>query len=190
SSIEAGDKKNKQAEQKRILVYTTDQPIYIINAGLVLLYPFLMHLFSLCGLIENRKFKTNALAHKAVWLLQYIVDKEGKAEEHQLVLNKLLCGIPLSEPLSQAISITEEDKEICENLIKGVIENWSILKKTSNDNFRVSFLQRKGCITIEEMSFVLKVQERGFDVLMDKLPWSISLIKLPIMDKVMKVDWR
>lgn len=190
SFIEKEDEKNKRLLEHKNIYYKTREPIYIMNAGLVLIHSYLIHLFSLCGLIENRKFKDNISGHKAIHLLQYIVNKEESIEEHQLVLNKLLCGIPLSESLCKNILLTEEDKEICEALIKGVVENWPILKKTSNDNFRVSFLQREGLIKIEDSAFTLKVQERGYDVLLDKLPWSIAMIKLPMMYNVMKVYWR
>ncbi len=167
----------------------TIEPVYIANAGLVLIHPFLQRFFSLCKLLEKRKFKDEASAHKAVHLLQYIVAKDDKREEHQLVLNKILCGIPLSEPVDQTIVLTEEEKEICESLISGVVENWPILKKTSNDNFRVSFLRREGRLLEDEKGWLLKVEERSFDMLLEKLPWSVSMFRLPWMEKMIQVEW-
>ncbi len=186
--IEKRKKKNIPEEEPSLKLI--QEPVYISNAGLVLVHPFLQRFFSLSALLEKRKFKDEAAAHKAVHLLQYLVNKGEKTEEHQLVLNKILCGIPLSEPIDRNIELTDEDKETCESLLQGVIENWPILKKTSNDNFRVSFLQREGRLTGDEKSWKLKVEERGYDVLLDKLPWTISMIKLPWMEKVINVEWR
>jgi hypothetical protein len=182
--------KPKNSTDEKPALKLIQEPVYISNAGLVLVHPFLQRFFSLSGLLEKRKFKDEAAAHKAVHLLQYLVNKGEKTEEHQLVLNKILCGIPLSEPIDRDIELTEEDKETCESLLQGVVENWPILKKTSNDNFRVSLLQREGRLTGDETSWRLKVEERGYDVLLDKLPWTISMIKLPWMEKVINVEWR
>jgi hypothetical protein len=168
----------------------TNEPIYIVNAGLVLVHPFLQRFFSLCNLLEKRKFKDEAAAHKAVFLLQYLANKGEQAEEHQLVLNKLLCGIDLSVAIDRSIELSEEDKETCESLLSGVVGNWPILKKTSNDNFRVSFLQREGRLTLEDASWRLKVEEKGYDVLVDQLPWALNPIKLPWMPKMLSVEWR
>ena len=36
----------------------------------------------------------------------------------------------------------------------------------------------------------LLVEPRAFDMLLDQLPWSFSMIKHPWMDRVVYVDWR
>jgi hypothetical protein len=36
----------------------------------------------------------------------------------------------------------------------------------------------------------LKVQPRAFDMLLDRLPWGFSIIKLPWMQGVLHVEWR
>jgi hypothetical protein len=187
--IKAKTEKRKATSLDETKPLELKEPIYITNAGLVLIHPFLQRFFSLCGLLDKRKFKDEKSKHKAVHLLQYIVSKE-KFEEHRLVLNKILCGIPLTEPVDRTIELMEEDKETCESLIKGVVENWPILKKTSNENFRVSLLQREGRLLAEEGGWRLKVEERSYDMLLDRLPWSISMIKLPWMEKMLQVEWR
>ncbi|HSZ24553.1 MAG TPA: contractile injection system tape measure protein [Cytophagaceae bacterium] len=190
-SIPSSNKRKKRDQLKEMMKdKEVIDPIYISNAGLVLIHPFLQRFFMLCNLLEKRKFINDEASYKAIYLLQYIVNRNEKAEEHQMVLNKILTGTVLSDPIGGEIELSENEKSTCESLIAGVIENWPILKKTSNDNFRVSMIQREGRLSKNETGWSLKVEERGYDVLLDKLPWTISMIKLPWMDKVLKVEWR
>jgi hypothetical protein len=168
----------------------TEEPIYINNAGLVVFHPYLSRFFNILQLMDKKEFKDEYSAHKAVYLLQYLVNKGLNVEEHELVLNKLLCGIDLHVPLINDIEITDEEKSTCESLIEGVIQNWPILKKTSNDNFRGSFLIREGRLLLNDHQWKLKVEERGYDILVEKIPWALSMIKLPWMKKMLNVEWK
>ncbi|GAL86334.1 hypothetical protein MYP_3563 [Sporocytophaga myxococcoides] len=166
------------------------EPIYISNAGLVLVHPYLTRFFKMLNLTEGRVFKDEYSSHKAAHILQYLVNKNTSAEEHELVLNKLICGIDLTAPLMRDIEITQEEIEICEGLLEGVIQNWTILKKTSNDNFRSSFLMRQGRLVLESKGWKLKVEEKAYDILVEKLPWSIAMIKMPWMNNIIYVEWK
>lgn len=166
------------------------EPVYISNAGLVLVHPYLTRFFKMLNLTEGRAFKDEYSSHKAAHILQYLVNKNTSAEEHELVLNKLICGIDLTTPLLRDIEITPEEIETCEGLLEGVIQNWTILKKTSNDNFRSSFLIRQGRLVLESKGWKLKVEEKAYDILVEKLPWSISMIKMPWMNNIIYVEWK
>jgi len=166
------------------------EPQYIGNAGLVIFHPYLTRFFKMLNLVDKRDFKDQVSAHKAVYLLQYLVNKSIDVEEHELILNKIMCGIDINEPLLRGIEITEEEKETCESLIQGVIQNWTILKKSTNENFRASFLLRDGRLVLEPKGWKLKVEERGYDILVEKIPWSISTVMLPWMKKVIYVEWK
>jgi len=166
------------------------EPVYISNAGLVLVHPYLTRFFKMLNLTEGRAFKDEYSAHKAAHILQYLVNKNTSAEEHELVLNKLICGIDLTTPLLRDIEITPEEIETCEGLLEGVIQNWTILKKTSNDNFRSSFLIRQGRLVLESKGWKLKVEEKAYDILVEKLPWSIAMIKMPWMNNIIYVEWK
>jgi hypothetical protein len=166
------------------------EPVYIGNAGLVLLHPYLPRFFKLLNLTEGRAFKDEFSAHKAAHLLQYLANKNTSSEEHEMVLNKLICGIELTTPLLRDIEITEEEIETCEGLLEGVIQNWTILKKTSNDNLRASFLMRQGRLVLESKGWKLRVEEKPYDILVEKLPWGISMIKMPWMNTIIYVEWK
>jgi hypothetical protein len=42
---------------------------------------------------------------------------------------------------------------------------------------------------MSEAAAILRVERRGIDVLLDSLPWTISQVKTPFMDRILAVDW-
>jgi hypothetical protein len=163
--------------------------VYVRNAGLVLLHPYLGRLFKLQGLTEKNAFKDLSSAHKATHLLHYLAFKTDMPDEYELVLNKVLCGIPMDEPIEKEITLTEADKEACESLLQGIIQNWGALGKSSPDALREGFLQREGRLELHPENWHLKVAQKGVDVLLDHLPWGIGTIKLMWMPQILLVEW-
>lgn len=164
--------------------------IYIRNAGLVIINPYITMLFNRLGLTQNKKFKDDISKIKAVQLLQYIATKDDEPEEMDLVLNKILVGMEPYEPISEFQSLTKEEKEMCDGLVEAIIKNWSVLKSTTKDNLRASFFIRNGKLIFEEANWRLNVEQKSIDVLLDKMPWSFSTIKLPWMEHPLMTDWR
>ncbi len=163
--------------------------IYIQNAGLVLLHPFLGRLFGRLGYLENREFKSNETAERGTHLLQYILNKNEKSEEYELPFNKILCGLPINMPLAKEVGLSDEEKEMADSLLVGVIQNWSVLKNTSPDSLRASFLMREGKLSEYEQHWQLEVAPKGIDVLLGQLPWGLSTFKLNWMKKLFQVEW-
>ncbi len=166
------------------------ESVYIDNAGLVLLAPYIPRYFDMLGLLENNKFKNREAAERGVHLLQYLLNESTDSFEYQLVLNKLLCGVDAGVPIVRAIEITSEEIAASESLLKGVIGNWPILKNTSIAGLRESFLQREAHLQLKNESWQLLVQSKAFDMLLDSLPWSYATIKLSWMKRPIQVDWR
>ena len=53
------------------------------------------------------------------------------------------------------------------------------------------FLTRAGQLSVDaEGDWLLRVEPRTVDILLDQLPWGISMIKLPWMSRLMRVEWR
>ena len=170
-------------------LFTQSDEIYITNAGLILIWPFLNSFFENLGLVENKSFIDLTLGDRAAFLLQYVVDHHTEIAEHILPLNKLLCGLDLSEPIDTNIKLTEQEQTESENLLSAVIHNWSILKSTSIDGFRTAFLQRNGILRVRNGSWLLQVERETYDILLDRIPWTIRIIKLPWMDDILSVEW-
>ncbi len=179
-------------EQANISLFDTfsdSDEIYICNAGLILLWPFLNRFFVKIGLVQENLFINIISAQRATLLLQYLVDNSTEIPEHTLPLNKILCGIDLLEPIETNLEITEPERAECENLLSAVIQNWSILKNTSVEGLRKAFLQRNGILRIRDRSWLLQVERETYDILLDKIPWSIRVVKLPWMDNLLYVEW-
>lgn len=178
-----------EKEQVKDFLDIEEDTIYIQNAGLVLLHPFLTTYFNRTGLTKESKFIDEEAVFKAVHLSQFLVDGKENHPEQTLILNKILCGLPLEEPVPAEMVFTEQEKTVSMELLKVVLERWEKLKNTSIEGFRTSFLQREGALTNEEHTRKLRVAQRGYDVLLQTLPWGIGLIKTPWMDQFLNVEW-
>ena len=76
-------------------------------------------------------------------------------------------------------------------MLEAVIRHWEVLKNTSIDGLRSAFLNRPGKVTPrEDGGWLLQVEASGVDILLDQLPWTVSMIKLPWMNTMMWVEWR
>ncbi|MCE9672076.1 hypothetical protein LY474_30150 [Myxococcus stipitatus] len=167
-------------------------PIYIGNAGLVLTSPFLPHLLREAGLLrveDGKTFLDPEPATRAVHLLQYLVDGSTSTPEPLLVLNKILCGLPISTPVPSEIQLTDQERTLCERLLRALIAHWKIISNTSIAGLRETFLQREGRLEHLEDRWKLQVQRKTLDVLVDQVPWSISILTHPWMPQPLYVSW-
>lgn len=164
--------------------------LYIHNAGLVILAPFLPRFFQQLGMVEDDFFITEADAERAVHLLQYLASGQQETEEHLLLFNKILCGLPPDTPVSSGIEITEEETSLAYSLLSSVLQNWEIMKNSSVENLRGAFLLRDGRLVEETDRWWLLVEPKSYDIIVDYLPWTISVIHLPWMEKRVEVEWK
>ena len=165
---------------------------YIENAGLVLVGPYLPRLFDHLGLLHtDQSFSSVKSQQRAVQLLHYFTNNSQDCEEHLLPLNKLICGYPLQYPIERYFEPAKEEKKQLLLLQEAMIEHWSALKNTSPATLQQSFFQRSGKLiqAAESKYWELTVNRETIDVLLDKIPWSFSFIKLPWMSKPIKVHW-
>ena len=171
-----------------------DETIYINNAGLVLAGPFLPHLFQTLGMLRQdedgrTRFRDPEAVSRAVHLLQYLVDGSTSAPEPFLVLNKFLCGVPAATPVDREIVPTKEEREVCERLLRSMLANWKIISSTSIEGLQETFLRREGKLERADGQWRLRVQRKTVDVLVDQIPWGISIIYHKWMPQPLYVDW-
>jgi hypothetical protein len=164
--------------------------IFIRNAGMVLAAPYLPRLFTMLDLMDGPQFKGPEQAERGAHLLQFMVFESTETPEHQMVLNKILCGMDTASPIVRGIDQTDRERVMIESLIRGMIQNWKKIGNTSAAGFRESFLQREGVLRLTDDSWHLKVQPRPFDVLLDYIPWTFSVIKHTWMERAVHVHWR
>ena len=163
--------------------------LYIDNAGLVILWPFLFQLFNKLNLVIKKEFKDDESLQKAIILTQYLCTGKDEIEENDLILNKLICGAPLNQYVNLETRLEAFEKEICESLLNGVIKNWEKIGNTSIDGLRETFLMREGVLRKTEENYSLFVKKMPFDVLLSTIPWNISMVQNAFMKYRIIVDW-
>lgn len=187
NSLPAGERIDNAGDQ--FYQQNEAQNIQIENAGLCLLAVYLPGFFRQAGYLENGKFKNKNLAVRAVYLLQYIVTGTNKRPEYLLQFNKILCSLDPGEVIIENLRLTKKEKAEADALLASVIQNWKSLKATTVQGFRTSFLQRKGILYLGPSVLTLRIEKKGFDILLDTIPWSFNLVKLPWIKKIIQVEW-
>ncbi|MEY3289629.1 MAG: hypothetical protein RLZZ419_1871 [Pseudomonadota bacterium] len=163
--------------------------LYIDNAGLVILWPFLNHFFERLDLIQERDFLNDDSKQRALALLQYLANEDPGSPEYQLPLNKLLCGMELEAVFHLATPLTETEKDECNSFLAAVIEQAPILNKMSISGFRGSFLLRQGILSPRDGAWLLRIERETYDVVLDRFPWEMDWVKLPWMSTSLRVEW-
>ena len=180
-----------QEEQGGLEEDDNQDAILIKNAGLIILWPFFYRLFDKCGFIIDKKFKDDESVQKSILMMQYLVTGSTEFKEHELVLNKILCGVPKNSFVDIELEIDSVHLELCESLLSGVLKNWEKLSNSSIETLRTTFLIREGILSQnEELDFNLNVIKGPFDMLIETIPWNISIIQTTFMKNRLIVDWK
>ncbi|MGD1844683.1 MAG: contractile injection system tape measure protein [Salibacteraceae bacterium] len=187
--LKAASKGQQTEEEPQAEEAEAPEEIFIQNAGLVLFWPYLDELFKSLKLTYNGEFINDFTRQKAVYVLQHLATGKAPAAEFELALNKLLCGHPMTEPLVVNTELNPEQQAEVNLLVTALIHNWDALSNTSDDGFRSSFVQREGRLRFEHGEWYLKVHRESFDLLLDKLPWSIGTVHLPWMPAPLYIEW-
>ncbi|SEW51377.1 hypothetical protein SAMN04488122_4220 [Chitinophaga arvensicola] len=169
---------------------TEKNTFYVMHAGIILLHHWLSPLFRQLEWTDGKQFINAAARQKAILLLHYMATGQTEAEEFEIVLPKLLCGWPLKQPLDTRLTPDPAAMEEADGLLENAIQHWKILKNTSVDGLREGFLQRSGKLTMGEDKHQLQMESGVIDMLLDHLPWNISIIKLNWMKIPLHVQWR
>lgn len=167
----------------------TADALYLANAGLVLLWPFVQRFADRLGLLQERQFRSPAHAVRLAVLLQCLATGDADPPEFQLPLNKLLCGLPLDASILLNDPITADEQDECLALLDGVLAAAPVLGNISRDGLRQAFLQRAGQVSTQDGHWLLRVERATHDVLIDRLPWSPAIVRLPWMPRLLQVQW-
>lgn len=157
------------------------------NAGLVLLHPFLPQLLEARGLWRRRELLAPP---RAAALLHWLATGADEPYEFELPAVKILLGLRPEAPLPVGADLlAQADRDEGAALLSAVIAHWKVLKGTSIDGLRVSFLRRRGALREDDEGWRLQPEPESFDVLLKHLPWGISTVKLPWMTRPLYTDW-
>jgi hypothetical protein len=167
----------------------TEDELLVADAGLVIAYPFLPTLFEARGLLVEGRFAGDAEQARAVFLVATLAAGEAARTEPELVIPKLLCGWPLEEPLPRTPTLSAADRDEANDLMAALVAQWTALGRSSPEAVRETFLTRPGRLSDSGAAWRLDVERSGTDVLVARLPWSLSVIRLPWMARPLHVDW-
>jgi hypothetical protein len=163
---------------------------FVNNAGVVLLSPYLPRLFEMLELTEKDSFKSSDAQIRALFLIQHIVFGTSEFPETELLLNKLLTGLDAEIPIPSSLELSNKEKDAVHSMLQGVLSNWEQMKNTSTDSFRAAFLQREGKLEETDACYLLTLEEKAYDLLLDTCPWGFKTIKYRWMGKMIQVKWR
>jgi hypothetical protein len=192
------DRKNSselELQQKEIINAETNflekekDEIAVQNAGLILLHPFLRTFFIRTEIADEFGNINPQKLDLAIQSLHFLATGKENVFESNLVFEKFLCGVPLKIPVARQSLITDEIKDLAEDLLKAVIGHWQAIGNTSPDGLRESFLQRNGKLIRNENNYKLIIERKVYDMLLDKLTWNISMVKLNWIKELITVEW-
>ena len=160
------------------------------HAGIILLSPFLKFFFKNLNLLEANQWKTKDAQYKAFHLLKFISTGLQQTPEYNLTLEKIICGVAIEEPIPLEIILSENEINESQSLLESVIEHWKAIKNTSVNGLREAFLQRDGKLECIEGNWRLYVEHKTQDILLNRIPWGYSYIKLPWMKDMLSITWQ
>jgi hypothetical protein len=164
--------------------------LYVADAGLVILWPFLERFFVRTGVLgDDRRFLDEVAQLQAVALVEALATADAAPLEFQLPLAKLLCGRPLESDFVLERLLAPEQLAEGDRLLAAVIGRAPVPTELSIPSFRADFLVRPGALGTRDGAWLLQVERRPHDALLDRFPWSWGWIKLPWMPEPLRVEW-
>lgn len=165
-------------------------PWAVRSAGIALVAPFLPMLFERLELTGDGRFLSAEAEERAIRVLEAVVHGSDAPPMGGQRLERLLCGVAWDRRLGPPLPPDAEALNLIDGLLASVIARWSAIGSTSVAGLREAFLQRDGLLRRIEAGWTLEVQPRPYDMLLDRLPWSVAVLKLAWMPAPIHVKWR
>lgn len=162
---------------------------YVGNGGLVLLAPFLARLLDRLGLTEADRFISPAARHRAVALLHYAATADPHPPEHEVTLAKVLCGIKPTALFDPPHPPSQDEQDEVHLMLSAAIAHAPGLGPLDPDELRSVFLARPAVLRSEPGSWLLQVERRPDDDVLESLAWDRAWVALPWMSAPLRVEW-
>ncbi len=165
--------------------------LFISDAGLVLIHPFIRRFFENLKLVDREgRFVSGVARVHAVHLLRHVTGYDDEHLGHRLLLEKVLCGLPADYLVPEEWEVTPGEEEEIQGMLTALMSYWPSLRKSSIVALQRGFLQRPGSIGMQDGSILVRVEGSAIDILMEDLPWETSFILLSWLDKPILVEWQ
>ena len=162
-------------------------PLPVSNAGIVLCQSYIPVLLERLDLVDQDQFVSPETRLSAVRYLRFLVT--GQCDAHDLSLDKVLCGLPLTVSVEQDFTVSRSDAEMIQGLLESIVNYWPAIGASTIAGFRGNWLVREGILSETSECWNLIVGKRAYDVLLDSCPLPYSVVKLPWMSKPLHVEW-
>src|SRR5450830_790532 len=178
----------------------------VSNAGLVLLWPLLPGLLRRLGLLREAQFADPAAQQRAVCCLDWLLWESGadaldrdvdagsaSACAWRAPLTRLLCGLSPTPDESEAPAHWERPADTQQEILRAwldtALSHWQDLERCSTQDFLSLFLQRPGVLSVQAGHWQLTVEREAGDVLLGSPPWPLGEIRLPWLERPLRVAW-
>ena len=74
-------------------------------------------------------------------------------------------------------------------MLAAAIAHAPCLGTLSIDGLRGSFLLRPGVLSTRDGAWLLRVERKAYDILLDRLPWAREWVRLPWMQAPLRLEW-
>jgi hypothetical protein len=180
----------KENSKAQVSDLCKEEGIYIANAGLILLHPFLRELFNELNLLnDNAGFKSLDSVYKAIACLNFLHTGKEEFDEHHLAFNKIVCGLQPEDNIPASIELLNREQDECNKLLETIINYWEALKGASAEAVRENFFSRNAKLSFNNENYLLQVERNATDILLDRLPWGLGIVKLPWLNYLIYVEW-
>jgi hypothetical protein len=164
--------------------------LYVDDAGLVILWPFLERFLFRAGVLgEDRGFLDEGAQLQAVALVDSLATGDPAPLEFRLPLAKLLCGRPFESDFALERPLTPEQLAEGDRLLAAVIDRVPALDGPSIPELRAGFLARPGALGARDGAWLMQVERRPHDAVLDRFPWTWRWVRLPWMTGPLRVEW-
>ena len=96
----------------------------------------------------------------------------------------------MDTPVPKGIKMTTTEKKITEDMMNAIVIHLKAMGTKNLDALRGGFLVREGKLEWHEDGYWnLDVEKKSYDIMMQNMPWSISIINHPWMKNRIQVTW-
>ncbi len=170
--------------------FDDSERLYIDNAGVVLIGPYLPKLWEQLGWVAGNRFNDPETAWLAVQMIQFLCDGQPETPpEYLLALPKILCGFRPGALFEPPRPLNGEEMAAGDTLLKAVLEHAPGLGLKTAGALRGSFLLRKGVLRSGDFQWLLHVEKETYDIVLQKVPWGYQVLKFPWMEVAVFVEW-
>ncbi len=170
--------------------FDDSERLYIDNAGVVLIGPYLPKFWEQLGWVADNRFNDPETAWLAVQMIQFLCDGQSETPpEYLLALPKILCGFRPDALFEPPRPLNEEEMAAGETLLEAVLEHVPGLGLRTTGALRGSFLLRKGVLRSGDFQWLLHVEKETYDIVLQKVPWGFQVLKFSWMETAVFVEW-